>query len=250
MMRLCQRLSIYEKSMKFWFSFLAIFFSTTCFASSEDFLLLPKGVFVFEGTEFIGRCRPTKWVLKDVNIRSYEIFTLLEPGKPIANSNLALYGTVEKLNEWTRAYAFKVNDKVLSIHRSSFLSYGSFFDCLKNYEVISADIPIGYIKGNYSTDANAEFLFFNDRHELFARATLSRVGKYLEIRSPDEKILVRGFKTLHVFDEDSSDSFSFSHKPHKPSENVFYFWMIHKDASFDAQFLWPFIGFIAEVWWE
>jgi hypothetical protein len=210
--------------------FLTLIFFANCFANTEYFLI-PSGSFTFV-SENHGPYR-----LSSFNLKSYKIYTM-------GDINLILYGTIEKLNDWTRSYIFKAEDGEESTHRSSFLSFGSFLDCLKEFEIRdNRDIIIGYIKGNYFTKARAEFLFFNDKHELFAKANVNQSQPQLTIESPDEKILITGIKTLRNLTP---------YLEYIPPDYE-YFWTIKKEdednVDFDPKFLWPFVGFIAEVWW-
>lgn len=206
--------------MKWIFS---VFFAVTCFAQTQ-YCLYPKGTFRSVSTNY------GPYELSNFTLESYTIYTT-SGGKRV------LSGAVEKLNEWTRAYVYKIGDRILSTHRASLFSAGSLLDCLKQYEVLDENNHlIGTVEGNYYTNAAAEFSFFNEQRELLARARLNST-KQLEIRSPNETLLVTCTKTLK-----SDGAWSPAYE---------YFWTIQQEdnASFDPRFLWPFLGFIGEVWW-
>ena len=208
--------------------FFFLFLLMTCFARA-DYILFPKGSLIFV-SENHGPYR-----LSNFRLESYEIYTEAE-------NDLVFYGIVEKWNEWTRTYTFKAKDGSLSTHRSSFFSYGTFLDRLKEFEIRDDEnVLLGYIAGSYYTDAQAEFLFFNDQHELLAKANVHRSNPQLTIHSPDGQILITGIRTLR----------NLSSGPSYTPPDYEYFWTIKKEdnISFDSRFLWPFVGFIAEVWW-
>jgi hypothetical protein len=99
---------------------------------------------------------------------------------------------------------------------------------------------IGFIEGVWETNAAACFCFYKENHEFFAKASLDLSSSKLTISSPDDEVLITGEKTLQASRFPSS---YFSNK---------YYWKIKKEKEhpFNASFLWPFIGFLSEVWWH
>lgn len=153
-------------------------------------------------------------------------------------------GTIEKLNDWTRGYAWKQQDSILSTHRSFLLSCGSFVDSLKRYEVRDEEENlIGTIEGIWFTKDPAEFFFFDSDHKVFAKAVLNPTRFELIFKDPEGKSLVICRKTLHIRPGmESTDCTSFKTPEYK--------WRIQmNDPSLDERFLWPFMAFISEVWW-
>ncbi len=99
---------------------------------------------------------------------------------------------------------------------------------------------IGFIEGVWETNAAACFFFYKENHEFFAKASLDLLSSKLTISSPDDEVLITGRKTLHASQFPST---------YFPNE---YYWKIKKEKEdpFNASFLWPFIGFLGEVWWR
>jgi len=195
-----------------------------------------EGSYVYRPSEFL-----SAWDLKTINFDSFQI-------RELSEISSKLHGTVEKLPEWSRAYQFKIGEEVLSTHYSSVFSWGSLHDSLKYYEIYDGQQnPIGHIEGKYDTDARAEFLFFNENNELFAKGVLSKSQLAVDINNINNTTIFKcqkHFKT-NVYDLFNPPVFT-------KCLNVEYFWTIKKleDSDFDQRFLWPFIAFISEVWWE
>ncbi len=150
-----------------------------------------------------------------------------------------LYGEIQKPNYASRAYTFNKNEQVHSLHHAYMFSWGSLFDRLKEFEVIDEKgESIGVIQGNFYTDQSAEFSFFDDEQECFAKAVIDNDYSTLAISTPEDQNLFLCKKT-------------FTHDWISDSDPV-YFWTIEKSdkTQFDERFLWPFIGFIADVWWK
>ncbi|NGX52736.1 MAG: hypothetical protein KR126chlam5_01039 [Candidatus Anoxychlamydiales bacterium] len=188
-----------------------------------------------------------KFVLRSYNYSPFELSQLKVKSFRIRKNNV-YYGEVERLNNWTRTYTLKINDQVQAICKANLFSYGSLFDFLKSYEVKdNNNNVIGYIRGVFKTKNRAEFLFYNEKQELFAKSILHHENPQLTIHSPDGKLLIRGIRKLVKFD-DSNPYFHFSFLS-IPSYH--YSWEIIEEdtVSFNPKFLWPFIGFIGEVWW-
>jgi hypothetical protein len=199
---------------------LAVLLAFKCF-SYDEYLFCPQGHFTFGSKPDFDRFYFEGGIIYGVEKNQQKF--------PI--------GSVEKLSERTRAYVFKVGDMVISTHRSSLLSAGTLFDCLKIYEIYDGSNQlIGFIEGVWDTNTAACFFFYKENHELFAKATLDLSSSKLTISSPDDEILITGGKTLRT-----SQVF-----PNK------YYWKIKKEKEhpFNICFLWPFIGFLSEVWWH
>lgn len=200
---------------------LAVWSSAICFAQTT-YKLFPEGTFYFESRN------RGPYELSGFKLDFYRIYKETD-----------LYGRIEKLNEWTRSYMFKMGEEELSTHRAIFVSYGSLMDCMKEYEIRDErECLIGYIQGKYDTEALAEFLFFNAQHELCAYATVNHSDPHLSICSLDGQPFITGTRTLQFCSFYSNPTCS-------------YYWIIkEEEGSLDPRFLWPFIGFIGEVWWE
>lgn len=199
----------------------------------------------FTYDEYIFNCQGNFAFFQEYNSRySLHEFSFESATIHAATSSLDIdkhddIGTVEKLNGWTSAYNYKVNGSVLSTHRSRFLSYGIFFDYLKDYEVFdSDDTIIGYIEGNFEVDAAATFHFYDAHHTLFAKAHLNKSYFSLTVTSPDNRPLFSCEKTLYA---------NYYPSTLKKTE---YYWTIKKISSdsFDMRFFWPFMAFLSDVW--
>lgn len=214
------------------FVILSIILTVKCF-SYDEYHFLPQGKFIYTSH----------------NGGPYNLSGLcFEKGivYGLEKNKQKVIGTIEKLSEWTRAYIFKVGDTVVSTHRAFLLSSGILFNCLKTYEVYDeSNQLIGFIEGVWNTDAAAYFLFYNENHELFAQANLDLSSSKLIISTPDDQVLVTGRKILHV----SSDYRPWSASGYFSNQ---YYWIIkkEKEESFNESFLWPFVGFLSEVWWR
>ncbi|MCX6991367.1 MAG: hypothetical protein NTX49_09970 [Chlamydiae bacterium] len=209
--------------MRRFFLILAIILTFKCF-SYDEYLFYPQGTFTF-----------TNYHLSGFSFENGIIYGVEKSQQKVH------IGTIEKLNEWTRAYIFKVGDTVLSTHRAFLLSSGTVFDCLKVYEIYDErNQLIGFIEGVWDTNAAACFFFYNENHELFAKANLDFSYSNLTISTPDDQILISGKKIINA------SCFSSYYYPNE------YYWKIKKESQqpFNAAFFWPFMGFLSEVWWS
>lgn len=233
---------------------LALMSSVHCFSFFNQYIVSLEGITKYQNYTPINfkLCNCNIYKITPLDEISEYLLSFGDPASIWKNNNPTLLGKIEKLNEWnrfTRAYAFQINDKVESIHSSSFFSWGSIFDSWKNFEIYDdSNNLLGYIQGEFSSEVmdkssggwvkyiTAEFSFYNDKHEIFAKAIIHPTNPKLSIMSLDGQLLVRG---------DRYSSFESASK-HKDK----YFWKISIDdkISFDDRFLWPFIGFVAEVW--
>jgi hypothetical protein len=212
--------------MRRFFLSLVLVLTLKCFAA-DRYIFLPQGTFTYSSYGLDG------FSLKKGHIYAVE-----------KNQKLSKIGTVENLNEWTtRAYAFKVGDLILSTHRASLLSYGSIFDCLKQYEIYDENNQvIGFIEGSWDSSAAAHFFFYKGDRELFAQAILDPSYSKLTISTPDGQVLITGEKTKNV-----SDYYSWF-----SSSDEYYYWEFKKEKKelLNELFFWPFIAFLSEVWWK
>lgn len=207
---------------------LAVLLTFQCF-SYDEYLFYPNGEFTFTSYNH-GPYRPTDFSFKNGVIYGIE-----------KNQQKIPIGSVEKLREWTRAYIFKVGDTVVSTHRAFLLSSGTLFDRLKTYNIYDeSNQLIGFIEGVLDLNAAACFLFYKENREFIAKATLDLSSSKLIISSADDEVLISGVKTLYI---------SWFESPYTPNK---YYWEIKKEKEhpFNACFLWPFLGFLSEVWWR
>lgn len=210
--------------MRRFFVILAIILTSKCF-SYDEYLFYPQGEFTFKH-DSSGAYYPSSFFFTGGIIYGVE-----------KSKQKAIIGTVERLSEWIRAYVYKVEDIVLSTHRSFFLSQGTLFDSLKMYEIYDENNQlIGFIEGEWNSDAAACFRFCNEKYEVFAIASLDLSASKLTISTLDGKILITGEKTLNANWFTKNE----------------YYWKIKKEDEqpFSAYFLWPFVGFLSQVWWR
>jgi hypothetical protein len=203
--------------MRRFFLFLMVLVALKGFAHKKVYTFHPEGAFTF------------------ISYNYSSVYTLSSFSFEKGSIGGVAWGTVENLNEWTRSYAFKVNDKVQSTHRACLFSSGSLFDRLKTYEVYDENNQlIGSVEGSW--DVAACFFFYKENRELFAKATLDPTFSHLTITAPDGHVLITGEKTLRAF---------WSHTYQPPTV---YYWTLTEEEPCNPLFLWPFMGFLSEVW--
>jgi hypothetical protein len=198
----------------------------SCFANKSEYYVHPNGTFIYESRNF------GPYYISEFQLDSCEIY------------NNYIHGKIDKLNEWTQAYKFIINDEVISSHYSYLFSFGSLFDSCKYFDVYdNTNTFIGSIEGNFSVEASAEFLFYDKDHQLFAKAYINSSNPQITISSPEGQPLITGIKIFHDYGPFYNNP-SFQRSPD-------YYWKIkmNDNGSLDPRFLWPFIGFISEVWW-
>lgn len=218
------------KSILFFF---AIFHSVCCI-SNPQYFLFPDGVTTVSQTVNVkyGIRHPIgPWKLSNFAFKNAQLY----------DASGTCFGTIEK-QETTRSYAFKLSDEVQSVHYACFLCRGLFFDSLKSFEVHdSTGNIIGHIDGIFHTNTSAEFHFFDDADELFAKALLNESYSELVINSSTEQALIVCRKIFSFTPAYSANSCKFT-----------YYWKVNivSEPSLDSAFLWPFLGFIGDVWWN
>ena len=218
--------------------FFTVILSAHCFCSPE-YILFPQGKIKWSDTNVQNYSSTNRLVvpvyLSDFEFQNAEVYKISEDGN-------VLCGTIEKLAATTRAYSFKCGNEVLSTHHSTLLSSGIFLDSTKKYEVHDgAGKSIGYIEGVLYTSVPAEFLFYNETRELFAKAILDKSYSKLTISACNEQPLIVCSKKIEW-----KDPLGLNHW------ELDYCWTIDKvaDTPFDNRFLMPFLSFISEVWWQ
>lgn len=177
-------------------------------------------------------------------IKFQEFYILKNNGK-----GLVRIGRVAKRNEWSKSYQFFELGKYLSKHKASF-DMGSLFDSLKKFTVYDAQSKtIGKVKGSYFTRKAAQFYFYNESGEPFAVADLERDWSTLTIRDMSGDTIYECEKHFHSDVRKFTDWIPYMGSDSKKMNK--YDWSIQCDESkkFDARFFWPFMAFIAEVWW-
>ncbi len=214
--------------MRRFFLFFAILLTTSCF-SYDTYLFSPQGNFEFTSVNY-GPYRLTGFKFTGATIYGIE------------EERYVHLGTIEKPFAWVRDYALKVGDEVMCAHYSPFFSYGTLLDSLKEYEIRDEENNvIGRIEGFFSTKVAAEFLFYNDQGDPFAKAVLNQSRSELTISTLDGQPLLTCTKILDV---------DYYYHYWSTSLKNTYFWTIKKElgASFDTRFLWPFMAFVSEAW--
>ncbi|NGX38934.1 MAG: hypothetical protein KR126chlam1_00251 [Chlamydiae bacterium] len=206
--------------MRFIFCLLSLFLAIYSYAK-EEYVLTPEGtVSVTSDTKRLGA--------------SFNKFII----EKSSDSNLIPYGTVYKPYALTRTYVYTSKmGHPCSIHHAYLVSFGSLFDFLKEFEVTDEKgTPIGLIQGNWDSDQSALFYFFDDQNQLFAKATIDSSYSELSISTPEDQKIFDCKKTFVIGGNWWSDR---------------YYWTIEKvnQTSFDERFLWPFISFVADMWW-
>jgi len=177
------------------------------------------------------RCSVTSNAEVYISSRDFTRFEIYQGSKKI--------GSVEKPDTWTRWYSFSSDDETLATHQACLFTHGSLLDFLKEFDVCDDDgVYLGSIVGSWFTKDAAKFWFRNESGEYFAKASLSPDYSQLVIATPDNSPLYLSKKT-----------FSFAHTA---TDRPKYFWSVDKVSEdlFDERFLWPFMAFVAEVWWK
>ncbi len=221
--------------MKAILCFLAVFLSINCF-SNPEYRLYPEGQLSLIKTIRQGQLPwDAHFRLSDCTFTNAELYRF-------SKDKYVPYGTISKLDTSTRGYLFKVGDEVQSTLHSFLLSSGTLFDSIKKYEVHdSSDHIIGYIEGVFYTDAPAEFLFYNEAGQQFAKAVLDPSYSKVTMSAPDDQPLLIGTKT-----------FNYTGAPKGEHCLLEYYWELTQvsETPLDPRFLIPFMSFIGEVWWD
>jgi len=159
------------------------------------------------------------------------------------NSNIRS-GYVDKLNERTRTYRLFLRGQQLSTMYSPFFSLGSLMDSLKTFEVLDEqDNSIGQIVGKFFTSNPSKFDFYDKQGKYFCTASLNRAYSQLTFQNIEGENLVLcnksfSYKVGGWFEDDGMVTRNY--------------WRIDEvsSSSIDPRFFWPFLSFIAEVWWS
>lgn len=167
----------------------------------------------------------------------YEVYKLCE------GEHVPIYKIEKDSSQWTRNYTLKDQDTAIATHKACLFSTGSLMDCMKYFEVFAGDKKWGHIKGKFWTNFEAEFTFYNEKNEIIATSCLSNRWNDLTILGADKEVILKAKKVLRP--KDIKSLFAY----YQPE--YFYFWdvTILQDAGDLDRFIWPFLGFIAEVWW-
>lgn len=158
-------------------------------------------------------------------------------------------GRIEKPSAESRFYQLFREGRLLSKHKSKF-DMGSLFDSLKKFAVYDHQSNlIGSVKGSYFTLSAAQFYFYDKGGEPFAIADLDRGWSTLTIRDMSGDTIYECEKHFHSNVTRFTDWIPYIGSESKPSNR--YEWSIQYDESkkFDERFFWPFMAFIAQIWW-
>lgn len=153
---------------------------------------------------------------------------------------------VEKPNSWTREYNLVENGKVVAHHQAFFVSMGCLMDSMKDFLVQGEDgESLGRICGAWLTDGAAEFYFYDADGAHFATAYLVKNYSRLVIQDAMGNFVWEADKVFKWHKKYSSIRLP-------PRGWVEYEWNVTEmdDNSVDPRFVWPFLSFISEVWWQ
>ena len=137
-------------------------------------------------------------------------------------------------NKFVRDYKFVGKKGVKSGCYERFFTLGIIWDSMKVFDVYDEQNHwLGSIGGYFYTDDAAEFYFYNDQSDIIARAVLNTDGSTLTVYDPNDEVLFT-----------SEKHFEYNH------QGFTYRWLVREmdNVTFDKRFLWPFVGFIAQVW--
>lgn len=175
--------------------------------------------------------------LYDLDLDYYEIYKVCD------GEHKLIYKIEKDTSKRTRNYTLKDQNTDIANHSACLFSTGSLMDCMKYFEVVGGDKKLGHIKGKFWTSFEADFTFYNEKNEILATSYLSNNWNDLTIIGAQGEVILKAKKVLRPKDLNSLWSYS------KPE--YFYFWdvtIFQESDDFD-RFIWPFLGFIAEVWW-
>ncbi len=221
--------------------FFLVWVSSTCFAK-DKYVLYPEGSYTLV-TEWImnipkrvERCRFSK----------FDIYEESPTGKLIR-------GNVEEVEWESLSYIYKVGEDRISSLQLDDSAWFAWAYSAKAFQVFDCNENIiGSIEGHFFTKSGAEFLFYNEDEEVFAKAILDRDWKILSIVSSEDQPLFTCTK-IQKLEGGGFGKYDFLQKRFIQTEpKLVYYWTIEKEGKqpFDGRFFWPFVSYICQHWWN
>lgn len=214
--------------------------SSVCFAK-DKYILSPQGSY----TLIIDWLLKSPKGVRDCRFSKFGIFEETPTGQ-------LTRGEVEEVEWGSLSYVYKVGEDQISSIQLDDSAWFAWAHAAKAFQVLDSDETIiGSIEGNFFTEHGAEFLFYNEEKQIFAKAFLDREWTTLKLVSSEEEPLFTCTKIKELKGGRFGSYDFFQDRPVPTEPELVYYWTIEKEGKqpFDGRFFWPFVSFICQHWW-